>query len=448
VDVVGADRAALTAAIDAAAGGISDRLKAPSGRRLKAGRGLRRHGEATLENILRRIQRHQDELDEVELDARSVRVALGGLRLGLRLLRALDHALLLLERPTHELGLGALYVLVELADQLLDAEVDLLESPSGGPDFAVRSYPLSRLLQNANTNTEPIPVELLYPRREATTTILLAPLLVHELGHPVCVRHDLVNTLRQRLSQVPDWTAAIEGYRDAASVEGERPSLARTHDRLGALLEESLCDALATACLGPSYLLAFASWAGLDTREEWAESHPPTQLRMAQMIEQLEELAWDLGFFEDILDWIRGLGPILGGGPSIDTARTDALRAAAPMIRQVVDEHLVGRRCRLSPDDYKKQVAAGLEESFRQDVLPAQLDHEGAYADRRSILLAAWKHALSRARLAGLPDGAEPESAPRPTDLVAVILDEPTSSLLDKALEMSAVLERWREVAV
>jgi hypothetical protein len=404
----------------------------------------------TLESIERRIDRHQVELEEPNLDELTQRVALGGLRLGVRLLRALDHALELVERPSDELGLGSLYLLTDFADQLIDVSVDLIESPTAAPDFAVRSYPLSRLIRNSSTESEPMPVELLYPRREASSTILVAPLLLHELGHAVCHQHDLLAALQTQLETREDWKENVAAHREAAGAAGDRPSLARTRDQFGSLLEECLCDTLATACLGPSYLLAFAAWAGLDTREEWAESHPPTYLRMAFMLEQLEGDGWDLKFMAGVGAWARGLQASLTKAPSHAPTKSAALIAAAPVFRAVVGDFLADREARLYPADYERQVSLGLEAAFVQDVLPAQLDHKGTWADRRCILLAAWKHGLL-VDTGGHYDDKQlmhlREEDRQPAKLVGILTDVSFSAFLDKALEMSAVLERWQETA-
>lgn len=443
MDVVAAERAALGAALAAAARSVQDRVDAPLTRRLGAGDALRLHADAVAQSLLRRMERHQLELSDQDISAQAAMVALRGLRYGVRLLRSLDHALELLQRPEQELGLGTLYLLGDLAGRLMEGGVDLLESPSDAPDFGVRTSPLS-LIYTAPVPVGPMPVELLFPRREAGNTLILAPLLVHELGHPICTRHHLLDRLAASLLEDAGWKAFIGA--DDSSTDGEQSPRRDTSalERFGGIFEECLCDALAGATLGPSYLLAFASWAGLDVRNDDSESHPPTSLRMAFLLDQLIDAGWDLEFFGELSTWIEQLRTDLTVHGEAKV-RADAVAAAAPAIRAVAIEHVASRAMLLEPAIYLEHVAAGLEHSFDQDILPAQLDHNGTYAERRCVLLAAWKHAL--AVRCDERSSKVATRGPYPSDLVSCISDLGSNSLLDKALEMSAVLQRWTEAA-
>src|SRR5581483_4194490 len=100
----------------------------------------------------------------------------------------------------------------------------------------------------------------------------------------------------------------------------------------------------------------------------------------------------------------------------------------APTIESVVSEHLGAKL--FTPSLYEAQeteIAAFLD----LEILPAQ-QPGGAPFDRRAILLAAWLHMLEE-------KGATPDKLPQ------VVGERGFQGFVAKALEMSAVLERWPE---
>lgn len=440
MDVVAADRAVLEHAIQAASGRIGQRLDGGAELRLDAGLGLCRHARAVLQGLEASAARNFERLDSSR-DPRLTRVALTGLRRTLHLMRVLDHALDLIEAPEPQLGLGTLYFLNDLASALVGVEVDLIEAPLDGPLFQTLSWPYNPIF-DVGTGTTPMPIVLHYPSREAASTLLL-PLLVHELGHPVNAVHGVVESIQESLEGDPRWADTRAGLEMAVSVDGLTPSINTIRVYLSSLLEECFCDALATACLGPSYLLAFAAWAGLDSADEWPDQYPPTLLRLQFIIHQLREDGWDLELVQAIVAWVEDLAAVLTRSTQPHVHRQSALELAAPYVRQAANDHLTGSWARLTPDFYNGQTAAGLEDCFSQGILPAQLDHRGTAADRRSILLAAWRTEVTL-RGADVVSLSKTIHAPLVTSSPDESDDLPSlSSFTDKALEMSALLDRW-----
>jgi hypothetical protein len=441
VDVFGADQRFLAQSFREAVGAVRRQLDDGPSLRLGAGQALRDHASSMLRLIGTLSTQAQTDFKSAGNDQER-RAALRKLRRLVEVARDLDHVLVHLQPQTGQLGLGTAYLVLELGQALIGSPVDLIETPLDASRFATLSWPFELLLSRGPAKLQsagqlrkrrkgPIPVLVMYPRREAAN-VFLAPLLIHELGHPAVERNKLIERLWSQLhNDVRAWPECLEHYLEIGTQQasaGSGQSRREAELRLRVKLEELICDALAVCCLGPSYLFAFVGHAASRSLTEALPSHPPTALRVELMLIWLESLGWGevLSRTPQVTEWLRALvqttAPVLRVEPEL----LKAMRAAGETVGQIAFAHTT--TVRFTPARFAEQSEA-LEALLRDDILPAQVDHNGSRADRPAVILAGWIHGL----------GARPPSA-----IPKLLADGKTHSFLDKALEMSTVLEKWR----
>jgi hypothetical protein len=196
---------------------------------------------------------------------------------------------------------------------------------------------------------------------------------------------------------------------------------------------ELLCDQFAVQWLGPSFLLSLSAFLLALSWNEPLEKHPPTTLRIGHLLSYLAEADWTSFLEEKAPQSLAWLGDVAGSEtPASDPESKFLLLAAslvAPTVRTVVDESL-------DEAVYSRQefdaVSDYIYELVACETLPVQLS-SGRAIDRRAILIVAWLAALEK-------DDA-------PLAFVDAPADRKTQAFFAKAIEMSAVLARWREIS-
>lgn len=444
MDAHAADRRFLTRSLSEAVQVSHECLDQGPRRRMGAGAKLVDHGKAVMAVIegigqqaqtdfddateaLSRVPRSgEDPADQISLDNERI-TALNKLRKVVNLARYLRFSLSSLDAPSGELGLGAAYLLQDAAAVLVAPDVDLIETPVDGPQYATVSWPFEAVLSRSSVPERAVrgsrPIMVWFPRSESGNVLLL-PLLVHELGHPCWDEHGLSERLWTDLI-ASDWRACFEGV--VTPPHGPPRNRDSSELDLRTRLEEHFCDALACAILGPSYLFAFTGWVGAISLNSTPTKHPPTLLRIELMLAQLRSWGWgaQLERVADVCEWLDGMvdtgTPIAGMASEI----LDALREANDRVVNLAADR--AGELLFTPQLYADERDV-IEELLAAQILPAQLDHDGRPADRRAIFLAGWLDQM---------DGAQPEH------LAQVLTDRQLHDFLDKALEMSAILDRW-----
>lgn len=441
MDAHAADRRFLSQALEESLALAQRRLEGGAKRRMGAGKNLAAHGHAvlsTIRSIAVDAARDFDDaltrppaaaptgdsvLDDLLLHGERD-AALDKLRKAVQLSRYLCFSLVALEEPRDLLGLGAAYLLKDAATLLVSGDVELIETPVDAGTYATVSWPFEAVLNRVSKTAArgARPVMVWFPRSEASN-VLLVPLLVHELGHPCWDEHSLSERLWATLTQ-GSWHNHFEAVAAVSVVPRNRSSLEL---ELRTRLEEHFCDALACAILGPAYLLAFASWVAAISLTSTPQQHPPTLLRIDLLMTQLAGAGWDreLERVRPVRDWLEGLVAATPRYLGISEPELAALRAAHDAVVELALEQ--AGALRFDPQLFAEQGPT-VEEQLDAGILPAQLDHDGHPADRRVILLAGW---LSRI-----------DSQP-PEHLADALSDRTYQAFLDKALEMSVVLDRW-----
>jgi hypothetical protein len=436
VDVFEADWAFLRRTVAGLIADLDRRLAAKGQLRLGAGDALRVHAREAL-SVVERVVAETNSALEGDLGPRGRRRALTKLRRMILVSRALMSSTRALEPHDAELGLGGRYFLGDLARTLVADDVDFIEWPVDEPQFATRSWPFHGLLRRYEHDEDirksgARPMLVIYPRREAANVLLL-PVLVHELGHPAADENALVDKVVAELTTGEAWETARAKLITAIEETGvpHEYAVQNADNTLNEVLEEALCDALATACLGPSFLLAFSGWVTAMSLEEWRLPHPTTAQRIRLIRDQLKETGWTLleASIKRFDDWLEGLSTSWEQRTDSQEALSDALSAAAAAIRRVAVSH--AGAAAFSPGAHDDQLTRGLADAFADGVLPAQLNHEGEHADLRSILLGGWIQGLT-------------EQGGGPAALSQVLAARDQQAFLDKGLEMATLLRTWK----
>jgi hypothetical protein len=333
---------------------------------------------------------------------------------------------------------GLIYFVDEMAAALVKASPDVIAVPTPKYMYETHYKPFTPELEALQHEYPDVfPVIIHYPAQE-NDSLLLHLLIAHELGHSAVRRHDLIATVASRASDPAQIERslgeAVEAVIALESTNSSDATLA-VGDCFVKWLTEALCDGLALAFLGPSFLLSAAAFLMPLSGPRPSPTHPPNNIRTELLFRYIQQWGWR-PLLEDeapeILRWLEETA-----AEAMDTAGKTYYETIgqlvldlAPAVESTVAEHL-GNKLFL-PETYAEQaeeIAALLDSA----ILPAQ-HLDGAPTDRRSVILGGWLHALRE-------KGATPDKLPE------VFGEREFEAFLAKALEMSAVLQRWREVA-
>lgn len=334
------------------------------------------------------------------------------------------------------LPLGLVYFVDETAAALLGAHPDVIAVPSPSYMYSTQHKPFAPELEALHRPyPDGMPIIVHYPVQE-TESIFLHLLIAHELGHSVIRERDLLPLISARAAGTIDIGKRLgDAVQEAIAIEK-----LDAYDAVGAVgayfvrwLTEAACDALALAFLGPSFLFSVTTFLTPFAGPRPSPTHPPNSLRMALLLGYVEIWGWRPLLEEKLaptLEWfeaIAGEAMESEGKTYYETIGT-LISDLAPTIESVVTEHLGDSL--FSPaiyGEHEPEIAALLD----MDILPAQNLNGGPF-DRRAILLTAWLHLLTT-------KGATPDKLPE------VVGERDFQAFIAKALEMSALLERWPE---
>lgn len=325
------------------------------------------------------------------------------------------------------IDLGSLYYLRSLAKAIVrsDSEFTVVAAHEGSYATVVNPF---------RVPSTPVPPGIvlvaLVPHREIRSG-LLHPLLAHEIGHGVAKVHGYTEQLRTKVTPGRIEKMLARGAQETAkeskrAVTEERAVLDK---RLGAWIEEIFCDAVATACLGATYLFSFATEVLPDDVDAAGLKHPPTRQRVRLILAHLDRLGWGSIIDREVpgfAAWVRGVAsaPPASQRPA-DEALRKAIDLAARRIQGAVDKHVSANIAK--PDE---EALASVAELLKQHVPPAQHD-DGSPIARPMIIAGCWLSAM-KTRSGDVEALAD-----------AVDSDE-VGQLLPYALELSVIVARWQ----
>jgi hypothetical protein len=328
---------------------------------------------------------------------------------------------------TPPIDLGSMYYLSGLAKAIVrsDAELTVVATHEGSYATVVNPF---------RVPSQPVPPGIvlvaLVPHRE-TRSGLLHPLLAHEIGHGVAKVHGYTEQLRTTVTsgsveKILDGGAKQASEQSKRTAQEERAVLDK---RLSAWIEEIFCDAVATTCLGATYLFSFATEVLPDDVDAAGPKHPPTRQRVRLILEHLDRLGWGEILDREASDFTAWVRDVASDTPAPQRPADEALRMAIDLsgekIQDAVDAH-IGARVVIPDEDALAAVARLLE----QHVPPAQHE-DGKAIDRPMIIAGCWLSAL--------------KTRSGNVDALANAVDSPElGQLLPYALELSVIVDRWQ----
>ena len=335
-------------------------------------------------------------------------------------------------------SLGFVYFADEVAKALIQKDADVVTSRDVVYTYSTEAWPFGPQLEDLGQplGSGPVPIIVSYPLQE-DETVFLHPLVAHELAHTAIDEADLLSTILSRypdaMTLSTDFDVAVRGWTATSGISEPEARVALLRG-LRYWLEELVCDSLALAYLGPTYVLSFAAFVLSLSWNEPGEEHPPTTLRIKCLLDQLEDTGWTdvmTSSLPAVGTWLRTVASAapLPAEAHIDFLR-DAMERLAPTVRSVVAEHLSGTQYEAAA--YTDSEQEHLQALYQTRILPVE-NTDREVLDPRAVLLSGWLYALRES-------GGEPEHLP--TALSNLELQQ----FVAKALEMGTVLRTWRSV--
>jgi hypothetical protein len=334
-------------------------------------------------------------------------------------------------------GLGLVYLVDEMVALLLKQSADVVMTPSTTYMYWTYPKPFEDVLTNLGVAypASNAPVIVAYPIQEPDS-LFLHLIIAHELGHSAVTEHKLVQEVLRRDPDRPT-TATTLGDAVDEFVTANRVTRAAATGMIRAMvrnwLTELICDGLATAILGPSFLFTAAAFSTPFEPTESSDTHPPFTLRTRLLIERLDAAGWRPLLERaapSTFNWIETTRtrPMPARAAYFDRLE-EALERLAPTIHGVITRHVSGGEFLPAAHDPVEDELARLLDA---NILPAQLLDRSA-VPRRSIILAGWTDSF-------IKHGDEPEK------LAEIVGDRDQQRFLTKGLEMSVILDRWAGV--
>lgn len=408
---------------------------APASRGLERGAGLREHMSEALSAIESRVAASERRFSSAQTDIERESV--------IDSLRLLNRSATSMHEATDWLGaahgseihIGVLYFIDEAAAAIVGVETDVIAVGDAGYQYATVSWPfaliLARLKRPPSTKTRPIIV--FYPPQE-TQTVLLHSLFAHELAHAAVDEHQLLESV---LGKYRRTRAFKKDFREVTGWLAKNITTSRAqivlNEHLTSWTTEYLCDAIAIEYLGPTYVLAFAGAVLATSWSEPSQTHPPTSLRIAAMLEQLRQRGWNPLLETSIpktFAWLQSVG----ASPTTPFSRLEQfLTEWTHRFTVDIDAAATSRlgSAAFSPLKFR-EVSQEMSELLDLEILPAQRKGGGPM-DRRAILLAGWLQVFE----------LDEDS---PSSIAKGNLNEKFQDFLGAAMEMSVILETWKQV--
>lgn len=253
-----------------------------------------------------------------------------------------------LESPHRKLDPGTLFFIDEAALAMIDAAIEGVPTESGYYMYWTLSWPFEELWEQLGEDMPrgTRPIILAYPPHEAASALLHGN-FAHELGHSAVDHHGLLEAVVAPLRSEKAYTEGLANLVAGHPNPTAQQLRVKTLKRVESWIEELLCDQLALAYLGPSFLFCFAGMVLPVTRNEPQDRHPNATMRIHFLLNSVQKRGWrDIvenqlpsvwRWFEYVAD-----GTEIPGSPATDFVRRMAKMAEEP-IRIEADRHLGGR---------------------------------------------------------------------------------------------------------
>ena len=268
--------------------------------------------------------------------------------------------------------------------------------------------------------SEPTPVAFFVPVLSPFNA-LMTPLLVHEIGHTAILQANLGSNTMSVASD--DLNTLLATHLSDADPE----TRFRVQTQLVAWVDELLCDSLAIAICGPSYLFAAASFLPATAHDDPASSHPFPSDRLRFSLASLESTGWSdfmVATCPSTIGWLRRRATPRTPTSGQERFLREACEVLAPAIESTVSSHVSEA---INPEGYAAVAPHALNQ-LRMRVPASEIDQEpiGPW----QILVLGWQwsfevHGDSPATLAQAPNDPE------------------LSRVLLRAIEMAQIRRLW-----
>lgn len=254
---------------------------------------------------------------------------------------------------------------------------------------------------------------------------LLAPILVHEVGHTAVSHSGLLGRLTGRLD-----TAALDAALAKHAALNPGADTTEWKELLSAWVHELLCDALAAALTGPSFLFASAAFLPAPNPGSLGK-HPFPFLRIDQSLRQLDKLGWT-NHLADQAPTIRAwLETLVAAGPAAEPGADAFLREALDLMADSLwDTALEHVREPLEPTGYAR-VSDDLAIHVRDGIPPSRLTAQ--IPTPWHMILAGWEAAIAT-------HGDTGET------LATAVSDAAFNEFLVKCIEITRITDIWDEL--
>jgi hypothetical protein len=264
------------------------------------------------------------------------------------------------------------------------------------------------------------PVAFSLPANDPSNAFL-TPILAHEVGHVAVNQANLGSEVLSRTDQ----KVLNDLFKDCLQQANQTDPLPWQIQFVG-WIDELLCDALATALTGPSYLFASAAFLPAPELGETG-SHPFPADRIELTLSQLDDLGWSKLLQEktpQVVAWLKSIEQPPDPSDHLERFLRGAVKLVAPAIGEVAKQHV---STPLNAADAERLLPS-LSEHYAVGVPPVQL--EGKAVSSWLILLGAWLHQFQR-------------HGDQPATVAIAIDDNQLSDFVIKAVEMSRISEAW-----
>jgi len=250
---------------------------------------------------------------------------------------------------------------------------------------------------------------------------LMIPLLVHEIGHTMILQADLGITAISLAAD--DLNALLAKHFSNA----DSKTLFDIQTQLVYWSHELLCDGLATALCGPSYLFAAAAFLPATAPDDPTSSHPFPSYRLHLSLASLKTSGW-VDLLEDTcpetMGWLRQQATSHTPKSEQGQFLLEACKALEPAIQSIVSNRISEP---ISAETYATVAEPALDQ-LRMRVPPSEINQEPI--DPWQILMLGWQWSFEVA-------GDSPETiakAPNNRELSRVLL---------RAIEMGQIRYLW-----
>ncbi|WP_419854655.1 hypothetical protein [Candidatus Poriferisodalis sp.] len=272
------------------------------------------------------------------------------------------------------------------------------------------------------TELKPTPVAFFVPVLDPFNALLM-PLLVHEIGHTAIFQASLGSATMSLASA--DLNDLLAQHFSGAETE----TLFRSQTQLVGWVDELLCDSLAAAVCGPSYLFAAASFLPATAQDDPASSHPFPSERLRTVLESLTRAGW--GDFlaatcPETAEWLRQQA-----APSAPANQQEEfLRSACSVLVPAIESTIAGHvQTPIDADAYYTLAPEAMGQ-LRMRVPPSEVDQQpiGPW----EILVVGWQWFFQM-------------HGDSPATLVEATRDLELSRVLLRAIEMSQIRQLWSD---